>query len=432
MTEIAAPAIVALVAMGMAVAFVRADPAAPTSRALALTLAATGLSILSNVSLRVLSADGFVPLWARPAVLIDCVAFIAGYDWIRRIRKTIPAGELKTRFGDAILRVAQALALVYGVLGIVFPTERVQNFLGGLFADGAITSTEFMMFAAPLEIGLLLAAISILLVLNRKPDAAERVRLVAFMVAAPFIASGLVLPFPVAPFATVTGLLVFLVGAVKFHVLQGRRGLFLSRFLSPQVARLVRRRGLESAIVDSRIELSIVCCDLRGFTRFAGANDSSAVIALLREFYDVVGDAVGEFEGTVKDYAGDGVLVLIGAPIERDDHAVRAVALAESIVRRWQARGRPLAIGIGVASGVVTVGIVGGEGRLEYAAVGPAVNLASRLCDEAGPGEILVAGDTISRLPGAAADKLDSVTGRGARILPGFEQPVAAVSLKPA
>jgi len=429
-SAITAPAIAALVALGMALAFVRADPESPTSRALAMALTGIGLSIVMNVMLKLKYQAGYIPSWAGLAGLIDMLAFMAGYEWIRRVRQTVPAGTLKTRFGDLSLWIAQGLVALYAILSLMYPEMRVREFLGGLFSEGQLMSREFLLFALPLEVSLVLAGGAILLCLNRQPDPAERVRLIAFIIGLPFIASGLVLPFHVAPMFTVLGLLILLIGAMRYHVLQGRRGLFLTRFLSPQVLDLVRRRGLRSAMQDDCHELSIVCCDLRGFTKHARKHSSDEVIAILRAYYDRVGEAVTEYEGTVKDYAGDGVLVLVGAPLKFDDHAQRAVELAESIVRRWQDGTQPLDVGVGVATGRVTVGVIGGAGRLEYAAVGSAVNLASRLCEEAGPGEVLIAAQTV-----AAIDATTSRAGlepSAPRHLKGFADEVATFVLKPA
>lgn len=429
-SAINAPAVAALVALGMALAFVRADPDSPTSRALALSLTGIGLSIVVNVTLRLKAEVGDIPPWAGLAGLIDMLALMAGYEWIRRVRQTVPAGKLKTRFGDWSIWVAHGLAVVYALLALMYPEVRVREFLGGLFSEGLMVSKGFLLFALPLETSLALAGASILLCLNRRPDPAERVRLVAFIIGIPFIASGLVLPFQVAPVATVLGLLILLIGAMRYHVLQGRRGLFLTRFLSPQVLDLVRRRGLRSAMQDDTYELSIVCCDLRGFTNYAREHTSNAVIALLRTYYDCVGEAVTECEGTVKDYAGDGVLVLVGAPLRQDDHAQRAVALAESIVLRWQDGTQPLDVGVGVATGRVTVGIIGGAGRLEYAAVGSAVNLASRLCEEAKPGEVLVAAQTVTAITATGSEA--GLDPSAPRRLKGFADEVATFALHPA
>jgi class 3 adenylate cyclase len=244
-----------------------------------------------------------------------------------------------------------------------------------------------------------------LMTLRRRPDVAERLRLVAFAVAAPFMASGMVLPTEFAPVLTTVGLLIFLVGAIQFHVIQGQRAQFLSRFLAPQVAELVREQGLKSATRDQTLEISVVCCDLRGFTAFSAATESRKVIEILREYYDTVGAAALEVGGTIKDQAGDGVLILVGAPIRFEDHAQRALALARRIreggvalTARWSDGDLQLGVGVGTASGFVTVGVIGAASRLEYTAVGPAVNLASRLCSEAAHGNVLVDERTIELL----------------------------------
>ncbi|MEM9057365.1 MAG: adenylate/guanylate cyclase domain-containing protein, partial [Pseudomonadota bacterium] len=371
----------------------------------------------------------YEPLWGRLSPIADTVAFVAGYQWIWWVRQTIPAGELKTRFGDGALRVAQGLALVYLAFSLLWPELRFEFFTHKLFSLEALTSFHFYLFAAPLEFGLLLAMASIGLTLNRRPDRAEQVRLVAFLLAAPFMASAMVLPHSVAPIATVVGLLVLLIGAVRFHVLQGQRGVFLSRFLSPNVASLVNRKGLRGVMADANSEISIVCADIRHFTRFASATESDKVIQLLREYYDAVGEVVTEYEGTIKDYAGDGILVLIGAPLPVADHAAKAVRMAagiraagDKVVARWQTPEHPLGIGVGLASGPVTVGVIGGKGRLEYAAVGPAVNLASRLCESAQAGQIVA--DDRTRELALAQDRALRFEPREALSVKGFEEPV--------
>ena len=97
---------------------------------------------------------------------------------------------------------------------------------------------------------------------------------------------------------------------------------------------MVGRRGLKSATDEQTLELSVVCCDLRGFTAFTAATSSQKVIAILREYYDAVGAAATECGGTIKDQAGDGVLILVGAPIPYPDHAQRALRLARQIRER--------------------------------------------------------------------------------------------------
>src|SRR4051794_8261999 len=146
-----------------------------------------------------------------------------------------------------MLRLAQALALFYGLMSLAFPKLRVEHFLNLLRDANASMQPTFYLFAVPLAVSLVLGTASGLLMLNRRPDRAEYTRGIAFLVGAPFMASGLVLPLNLAPVSTAVGLLIFLVGAVQYHVTQGMRAQFMARFLSPQVAKLVSERGLKSA-----------------------------------------------------------------------------------------------------------------------------------------------------------------------------------------
>jgi class 3 adenylate cyclase len=430
--------ITSLLAMGMALAFVIADRSSPTSRALALFLMSVGVSI--GVGSQIAYPRhfyGIVAWWDGVFAIPEALAFFFAYEWILRVRRTIPAAGLKTQGPDRLLRIAQALVAFYLVAAFACPQLRVDKFLGAGFREAFMAAEpEFWLFALPLTLSLALSLFSGLLMLRRRPDRAESLRLLAFALAAPFMASGVVLPNNIAPVSTAIGLLIFLVGSVQYHVIQGRRAQFMSRFLSPAVAQLVARRGLKSATDEQTIELSVVCCDLRGFTAFTAATESRKVIAILREYYDAVGAAATECGGTIKDQAGDGVLILVGAPIPFPDHALRALVLARkirergmAITARWSDKDLHLGVGVGVASGFVTVGVIGGASRLEYTAVGPAVNLASRLCGEAAHGEILIDGRTL--------DLLDEEGKRAHRPLPGealklkgFQQPVQSYTLQ--
>jgi class 3 adenylate cyclase len=425
-----------LLAMGMALAFVIADRRSPPTRALGLFLASVGISIAVTSQIAYpLHYQGLIYWWDGVFVIPETLAFIFAYEWILRVRRTVPAAGLKTEGPDRLLRIAQGLAAFYWVMAMCFPRMRVETFLGAGFREVfTLREAEFWIFALPLTLSLVLALFSGLLMLRRRPDRAEGARLVAFAIAAPFMASGVILPFNMAPISTSIGLLIFLVGAVQYHVIQGQRAHFMSKFLAPQVAQLVAKRGLKSATDEQTLELSVVCCDLRGFTAFTAATSSKKVISILREYYDGVGGAAAECGGTIKDQAGDGVLILVGAPIGFADHAQRALALASKIrergleiTSRWSDQDLRLGVGVGVASGFVTVGVIGGASRLEYTAVGPAVNLASRLCSEADHAEVLVDPRTIELLGEAA---------KGGRLLPGealtlkgFQQPVQSYLL---
>ena len=429
--------ITSLLAMGMALAFVIADRSSPTSRALALFLMSVGVSIgVGSQIAYPRHFEGVIAWWDGVFAIPEALAFFFAYEWILRVRRTIPSAGLRTEGPDRLLRIAQALVVFYVGAAFAFPELRVEKFLGAGFREAFMAAEpEFWLFALPLTLSLALSLFSGLLMLRRRPDRAEALRLLAFALAAPFMASGVVLPNNVAPVSTAIGLLIFLVGSVQYHVIQGRRAQFMSRFLSPAVAELVGRRGLKSATDEQTLELSVVCCDLRGFTAFTAATESSKVIAILREYYDAVGAAASECGGTIKDQAGDGVLILVGAPIPYADHALRALALARKIrergmeiTSRWSDDKLRLGVGVGAASGFVTVGVIGGASRLEYAAVGPAVNLASRLCAEAAHGEILIDGRMLELL-GAEARSRHALQPGEALKLKGFQQPVQSYTL---
>ncbi len=432
-----APVIVALLAVGMALAFVLADRRSATSQAQAAFLAFTGVAIAIEVlwvgPMR--AREGIVP-WEGLLVLPQVLSFVYAYEWVIRVRGTIASLNLNTKGPDRLLRIAQGLALVYGVTAVAFPQWRAEHFSNLVLDPGEKVHPSFWLFFIPMALSMLLGSAGTLFTLNRRPDRAESRRLVAFALGAPIMATGVVLPAHIAPLMTTIGLLVLLIGSVQYHVTQGQRAQFLSRFLAPQVAQLVTRRGLKSATDEKTLELSVVCCDLRGFTAFTANTSSTRVIAILRQYYDAVGQAAASCGGTIKDQAGDGVLILVGAPIPFEDHARRALELAHQIrmvgialSQEWSNDEMQLGVGVGVASGFATVGVIGGASRLEYTAVGSPVNLASRLCSEASHGEVLIDARTVA-LVGSAAAEPRLHTGDTLQ-LKGFALPIQSYVLSP-
>ncbi|MEA2625475.1 MAG: adenylate cyclase, partial [Candidatus Binatota bacterium] len=386
--ELHAHSVLAMFAAGMGIAFAVADRRSPSSCLIGTGLVLLGITIELNSW--VVPGRPMPPLRSALAGLADAGAGLMFSQWVLRVRRTIPSRGLRTAWGDGLLREAQALVIVYGALSVAFPELRAQAFASRLASPAAFVEPSFLLFFVPFATSVAFGVVATALVLNRRPDHAEKVRLIAACAAAPLISAGLVLPADVATITSTIGLLVFLVGMLRYQTLQGERAQFLARFLSPEVAELVRRRGLEGAIGEATTEVSVVACDLRGFTALSAALPSAEIIRLLDRYYACVGEIVLERGGTIKDQAGDGVLILIGAPIARPDHARRALDLAAAVrdrlaplLAQWSGVLPDLGVGIGIASGTVTVGVIGGAGRLEYVAVGAAVNLASRLCDVA-------------------------------------------------
>jgi adenylate cyclase len=170
----------------------------------------------------------------------------------------------------------------------------------------------------------------------------------------------------------------------------------LKRFLPPQIAERIAA-GDEKVLESHRRDVTVVFCDLRGFTAFSETSEPEEVMTVLRDYHAALGAAVLRHEGTVERYAGDGILILFNDPIECADHTERAVRMASEmrdaigeLAELWRARGHSLGFGVGIARGFATLGQVGYASRTDYAAIGTVSNLAARLSDEAKAGQILL------------------------------------------
>jgi class 3 adenylate cyclase/HAMP domain-containing protein len=207
----------------------------------------------------------------------------------------------------------------------------------------------------------------------------------------------------------------------------------LERFLAPQVAQLIASSDGHDSLLDShRREVTVVFCDLRGFTAFTETTEPEEAMNVLREYHAALGELIFRYEGTLDRYAGDGVMVLFNAPIQFADHTKRAVKMAVemrdvigALTEKWRNRGHSLGFGVGIALGYATLGQIGFEHRLEYAAIGSVTNLASRLCDEAKAGQIVVSRRVFGMVePWVEASPLDDL------VLKGFNHPVLAMEIK--
>jgi class 3 adenylate cyclase len=211
----------------------------------------------------------------------------------------------------------------------------------------------------------------------------------------------------------------------------------LRRFLPPQVADLIVASGTEGQLDSHRREITAVFCDLRGFTGFSESSDPEDVMALLREYHAAVGEIINNYGGTLERYAGDGVMVVFNDPIPVDNPAIQAVRMAldmriaiGALIEKWRRIGHDLGFGIGIAHGFATLGTIGFEGRFDYAAIGTVSNVASRLCDEAKPGQILISPRVL-----LAVEDAVSVEAVGEFELKGIRRPMAAhnvLAVKPA
>jgi class 3 adenylate cyclase len=206
----------------------------------------------------------------------------------------------------------------------------------------------------------------------------------------------------------------------------------LRRFLPPQLAQLIVTSGNESVLESHRRDITVLFCDLRGFTAFAEVAEPEEVMAVLREYHTALGALIDRFEGTVERFAGDGLLVLFNDPLPCPDPSIRAVQMAvamrdavAALSAKWRHFGHQLGFGIGIAHGYATLGCIGFEGRFQYSATGKVANLASRLCDEAAGGEILIDANVLS-----AVETLAEVEPRDGLTLKGFSRPVRAFNVR--
>jgi class 3 adenylate cyclase/HAMP domain-containing protein len=206
----------------------------------------------------------------------------------------------------------------------------------------------------------------------------------------------------------------------------------LERFLAPQVAQLIASSDGHDTLLNShRGEVTVVFCDLRGFSAFTEATEPEEAMNVLREYHAALGELIFRYEGTLDRYAGDGVMILFNAPIQFEDHVKRAVKMAcemrdtiGALTEKWRNRGHSLGFGMGIALGYATLGQIGFEQRLEYAAIGSVTNLASRLCDEAKANQIVVS----RRVYGVVEQWVDAAP-LDDLVLKGFNHPVLAMEI---
>jgi adenylate cyclase len=205
----------------------------------------------------------------------------------------------------------------------------------------------------------------------------------------------------------------------------------LRRFLPPQVADLIVASGTEKQLESHRREITALFCDLRGFTGFSESSDPEDVMALLAEYHAAIGEIIFKYSGTLERYAGDGVMVIFNDPVPVENPALQAVLMAlemrtaiDALMAKWRLLGHDIGFGIGIAHGFATLGTIGFEGRRDYAAIGTVSNVASRLCDEAKPRQILISPRVM-----LAVDKAVTVELVGEFMLKGIRRPMAAYNV---
>jgi len=201
----------------------------------------------------------------------------------------------------------------------------------------------------------------------------------------------------------------------------------LKRFLSPQIVDLVVSLGDDDRVLEShRRAVTVVFCDLRGFTAFAEIAEPEEVMAVLRAYHGALGPLIHKYEGTLERFAGDGVMAFFNDPLPCPEPSLRAVRMAvemrgavANLGVGWRKLGHELGFGMGIAHGYATLGRIGFEGRYDYSAVGTVVNLAARLCSDARDSQILIDGKVHT-----VVESLSETEPAGELTLKGIHRPV--------
>lgn len=167
------------------------------------------------------------------------------------------------------------------------------------------------------------------------------------------------------------------------------------------VNQLIQRSELDSLTMGgvSR-EVTVLFADIRGFTDFSQDMAPEDVVKQLNSLLEVMVKCTFENEGTLDKFIGDAILVLFNAPLDQNDHSLRAARTAVSIQKHLRGHASGLGVGIGVHRGLAVVGNIGTPQRMEYTAIGSTVNIASRLCDLARSGEVVVSDAVLQELQG--------------------------------
>ena len=181
----------------------------------------------------------------------------------------------------------------------------------------------------------------------------------------------------------------------------------LKGFFSPQLAQAILADG-EDLLKTHRREIAVVFLDLRGFTAFTERAEPEEVMDLLHEYHARMGAIVLAHEGTLERFAGDSLMVFFNDPLPVEQPAHKAVRMALAMQQEfpalgtmWSKRGFDLGLGCGVAQGYATLGMIGFDGRRDYAAIGNVTNLAARLCAEAAAGQVLIDRKVMAQIEGA-------------------------------
>jgi adenylate cyclase len=254
--------------LGMSVTFVAAGLDAVTLPLVGDQLDPGGVSLLERSQAL---CDAGIPLGLS--------IYISGL--LATTQSSTTRGEIIVRL---LMRTGLFVAGLVAAIGLTFPAERANDLVYGLGDSGTLGRPGFWLFASAYTFGMLVFAGAWAVLARQQLDDGEHARAVCNALSTPFLVVSIILPYSLATICFTFSMLLVIAGLYRYAIAQAERGVFLSRFLSPQVSEMVRLEGLASIMQPREIDLTVVCCDLRGFTAYAEAVPSQAVIDLLGEY----------------------------------------------------------------------------------------------------------------------------------------------------
>jgi adenylate cyclase len=179
-----------------------------------------------------------------------------------------------------------------------------------------------------------------------------------------------------------------------------------TRYVAREVVEEILKDPENLVLSGERRQVTVLFCDVRGFTPLSERLSPEEVVLLLNDFYTLMIETTFKYDGTLDKFLGDAVMAVFGAPMAHPDHSARAIrtalAMREGITGLNERRARDgkeaISVGIGVSAGEAVAGTVGTEDRMEYTVIGDSVNLAARLESNAKPGQILISHPTYERV----------------------------------